>query len=501
MIQQHIQYNNVIINAIQTKVIKYENPATIETTYEIEFETPTGIHFKIGPKTIEDIVMELRSKGMVYKIKMAEEALTALLNAYHRENKIIIRTELETPGFYLENAKITSYKTEQKEVSHKDIMECARILDDLSARFKRKDVFATVIKWAIISPFSYVLKQIEHEDRWLQWLYLYGWTNTGKTTVGRIALSIWRKHNDRRKHDIGFSNVDNIARFGRAVSYNTYPVLINEVQLNDERQKQLVEALKHAVQSQTARARLKTKSTAEYIAALSACMLTSNSAPPEDPAFQRRVIPIHFSQEDEPNPEEREGFKEFLKNNIDRLGTLGDFAANYILNNQDTIFKSEWNDAATEILKAFFGEAQMEAPEWVNDFVQETSVQDHAQQQEQFVRGFMIKLVNETYSRNFRVMASRTDQEIENNNFENRLVFCLDRDLISFLKRKDGYVLILHDILKEMRSQKITYISTLTELGRMLQGEVKPAKMGDKTIRPVIIPINKFIEFLLPPFP
>ena len=65
-----------------------------------------------------------------------------------------------------------------------------------------------------------------------------------------MALSIWRKHNDRRKHDIGFASVDNIARFGRAVSYNTYPILINEVQLNDERQKQLVEALKHAFQSQ-----------------------------------------------------------------------------------------------------------------------------------------------------------------------------------------------------------------------------------------------------------
>ena len=239
MIQQHIQYNNVIINAIPIKVIKYENPATIEVMYEIEFDTPNGIYFKIGPKSIEDIVLDLRSKGVVYKIKMAEEALTALLNAYHRENKIIIRSELDTPGFYLENGKIISYKAEQREVTKEEIIECARILNELSTKYKRKDVFATVIKWSIISPFSYVLKQIQHDDRWLPWLYLHGWTNTGKTTVGRIVLSIWRKYNDRKKHDIGFSSVDNIARFGRAVSYNTYPVLINEVQLNDERKSNL----------------------------------------------------------------------------------------------------------------------------------------------------------------------------------------------------------------------------------------------------------------------
>lgn len=46
---QHIQYNNVIINAIPVKITKYENPAAIEAMYEIEFETPTGLHFKIGP--------------------------------------------------------------------------------------------------------------------------------------------------------------------------------------------------------------------------------------------------------------------------------------------------------------------------------------------------------------------------------------------------------------------------------------------------------------------
>jgi len=45
-------------------------------------------------------------------------------------------------------------------------------------------------------------------------------------------------------------------------------------------------------------------------------------------------------------------------------------------------------DAATEILRAFFGEAQMEVPEWTKEFVHETQVQDIAQEQEQIVRAF-----------------------------------------------------------------------------------------------------------------
>jgi hypothetical protein len=47
---------------------------------------------------------------VIYKIKLAEEALTALLNAYYRENRIIIKSELDTPSFCFENGKIISYK-------------------------------------------------------------------------------------------------------------------------------------------------------------------------------------------------------------------------------------------------------------------------------------------------------------------------------------------------------------------------------------------------------
>ncbi len=125
--------------------------------------------------------------------------------------------------------------------------------------------------------------------------------------------------------------------------------------------------------------------------------------------------------------------------------------------------------------------------EWINEFVQETHVQDIAHEQEQVIRGFLAKLINDTYSRNFRAMSSSVEQAIENNNLESRSVFCLDRDLISFLKRKGTDILIMHDILKEMRGQKITHISTVAELRRMLQCDIKPTKMGAKTVKVAII--------------
>jgi hypothetical protein len=499
---QNIQFRTVIINAIPIRLTRYENLSSVEIKYEIEFETPIGEVFRIEPKTIEEILTELKVKGLIYKIRSAEEALPAILNAYYREGKMTIKRELETPGFYLVDGKIVGFQAEHNEPDKQQIIKCADILNRLLSLYKRQDIIATFIKWGIVSPFSFVIKQLE-EEHWMQWPYAYGWTNTGKTTLGKIVLAFWRKHKDKKKHDIGFSNADNVARFGRAISYDTYPVLINEVQLNDERQqKQLVEALKHAVQSQTARARLATRSTAEYISALGPCILTSNSSPPADPAILRRIISIYFSKEDEPTEEERVKFNTFLNSNVDTLGVLGDYAANYLLKNQDLVHK-DWRFIAETILTSFFKEADKEAPEWIGYFVEQTQVQDAAEEQEQLVKGFLIKTINETFSRNYRTFTPKEEvekeQAINSNGFEHRLIFCCNKELIPFLRKKDDCtILILQNIIKEMKDQRLNHMVSLAELARTLQCAIKPTKIDGKTCRLISIPIKKLIDFALP---
>ncbi len=138
-------------------------------------------------------------------------------------------------------------------------------------------------------------------------------------------------------------------------------------------------------------------------------------------------------------------------------------------------------------------------PAWVYDFVEESQVQDIAEEQEQIIRGFLTKVVNDSFARNYRALTSSADQAHENKDFENRLLFCLDNDLISFLKRKADEVLIMHDIVKEMKAQRINHISNLAELGRILQCQVKATNLGGKTTRLETISIQRFIEFVLPP--
>jgi hypothetical protein len=88
-----------------------------------------------------------------------------------------------------------------------------------------------------------------------------------------------------------------------------------------------------------------------------------------------------------------------------------------------------------------------------------------------------MKLVNDTHAKHFSSLTDSVGKECERNvNFEIRLIFCLDRGLIPFLRRKkstnkaDAYtaeVIILHDIVTEMKRQRID-ISSLPQLQSMI---------------------------------
>lgn len=506
---ENLRYGDVIINAVPTKIIKYEDPTNIETKFEVDFETALGYNIHVGSKTIKDIQEELKLNGLVYKIRTAEEALPAILNAFQRDGKVIVRREVETSGFYLVNGKIIPNKIEVPSTpTREQIISCAEMLSELSKRTKRVEIFGTFVTWGVVAPFSFVFKQLDEDgyEKWMPWIYACGQTKTGKTTFGRITLSIWGKHRDKRTHDIGFSSADTIPRFGRAVSYNTYPVLINEVTLTDDRQKQLVEALKHAVQSQTARGRLANRSTAEYISALSPCILTGNSSPPEDPAFRRRFIYIYFSMGDQHTEEEIKEFNVFLSNNMNTLEALGDFATDYILKHQEIIMNNDndWKTIGTTILTEFFKSADLDVPDWVGKIVQDSDVQDVYAENEQNIRGFFIKKINDTYYRFFNTLSSedkKMDKTLNLNKLEDRLWFCCDKEqLIPYIRtNKTGdKIFVLPDIMSDLKSNKITCVTNFTDLAEMFQTKPEPTYINHRTVRLISISKQKFLDFLLP---
>ena len=118
------------------------------------------------------------------------------------------------------------------------------------------NIFPTILKWSMLSPFNYVLKQSNRE--WMPWIYTYGFPRTGKTTLGDLSCAIWGHYQDDN-YKIPFTNVDTVAKLGEALSKSTYPLVINEAGflLDESRNinRNLIEMIKTAIEGTIARSK------------------------------------------------------------------------------------------------------------------------------------------------------------------------------------------------------------------------------------------------------
>jgi hypothetical protein len=316
--------------------------------------------------------------------------------------------------------------------------------------------------------------------------------------------AIYRK----QKNKLSLASANNVARLGAAISHETFPKLIDETKLDAKMQSDLIEAIKHAVQGQTARTKLSIASEPIDIPALCACIFTSNYQLPSDLALRRRFLNFHYPKDDKPTEDEIREFQSFLKSGRDSLGTLGDFAINLILSNQDLITndRNDWQMIGKTILEELYKAANLSRPDWIDMIAIGNQIEDVEIEEEQIIRGFFMKKINDTYSKNYRPIVPWNEQQIDsvtnkNGPLEMRLNFCLDNQLISFMRRKStnlGDILITNDILKELRDAGIDFIQTFTDLGRMLGAEIKPTKVDRKSARPIITSVATLMGFIDP---
>src|SRR5215212_4524760 len=157
----YLKPRDIIFNAIPTEIISHENLlGFVELKFTIRFITNTGKKISIGPRTIEEIVAELRERALVCTSRGASEALSIIINAFINDNKIKINDEIDSPGFYYINGNLRCYHINYKrQLSKKQIQQCSELLDILVTKYKRKEIIPTIIKWAIIAPFNFALKQ------------------------------------------------------------------------------------------------------------------------------------------------------------------------------------------------------------------------------------------------------------------------------------------------------------------------------------------------------
>jgi hypothetical protein len=488
---------------IYPKKIFIHNNALFPKISQISIEFSNEL--KIGPvNNVSDIIKELENKGHILNKLKASDALNSIISAIKDKGLVEIINDVTTSGYYLINNYIVGKNvTQNVDVRKEDIINCCNYLNKLADYgWKDKDIFPTVLKWGLISPFSFIIKYNSNSENWMPWLQLYGHSQTGKTTLGKIVFSIWNQN--IKDHSIGFNHMDSIARFGNVISKNTYPKLVNEIGAlsNNSYGKytNIIEIIKHSVESITVRGKFMNNNNNSYqdIPALSSMIFTSNHQPITDSGFNRRFWSIHFPESEKKDDEQQTRFKKLYEENNAFLKTLGDFAAWYLDQNPGKLLQLSWNELGKEILQTFYRFAKLESPQWIDYFVEQRDAVDESNELTHFgLRAFLLNKVNDLYSRYFNLNRLESGEGIDLTPVSDKVKYCLNNNLISFLHQNDkDTMLITVDLMKELRNNNIENIASLKDVGTLLQLKYTYKNFGGKKMRVLEGRIDNFVKFL-----
>ncbi|MEM4788165.1 MAG: hypothetical protein QXV28_09335, partial [Ignisphaera sp.] len=350
-----------------------------------------------------------------------------------------------------------------------------------------QDKFSTVIKWGAIAPFGYILKQ---RGRWIPWLYLYGDSATGKTTLGRVVLKMWGLDS---KHEKSGASIDTVPRLGYVLSMSTFPVLVNEPG-NALAREDVVEAIKNAVDNVVVRGKF-IRGTYTEIPALASLVFTSNRLLPKDDALLRRFKIIIFSYGEKIPVEKQREFKEKVEPRLGVLSEIGKCVAKHVFESQDL----DHLDGKT-LLEKCYEVAGLEKPAWLNLEYMET--QDPTETIfEEFVERFK-KYINDLYAKYVsRIIQTEVDTlrttvvTPDQVTIQEKLKTLLEKHMLAGAKLlNNNRVALTLTLMKELGLEGRVSLKSLAE---MLGWDYKVVKINNKPMKAVITTLDKLAETMI----
>lgn len=484
-----IVYKELIAETCPVRVVVYDDTLGGVRKFEIEFD---GLLKKtIGPAELEIITQRLKSDGVVKHKRLIEDALSSLVIAFIRNGKAEIRRELEKPGFYFFEGQIKPVKWEAEEFTKGDLRTSLLLLDELRREWYNHlaERFTTVIKWGILAPFSYAIKQIRGTyGIHFPWLLLHGSSNTGKSTLGKIIRAMWNLPPEEKSG----KHIDTVPRFGEKVSRSTFPVLINEV-ADILAKDSIKEVLKSSIESMFARGRYVQGVYVEE-PALSPMIFTTNKTYPSDDALLRRFVGILFTISDRVTGEEVSKFERKVLPRIYDLRFLGYFVFKRIAENPE-LLKKDWLEVSTTLLREAFEFAELEVPSWIDEEHEGESLEEITEIINEEIRARLLEDVNQRYSRHI----SKVEVYVEDGTYyapklKHRLEALLKENFIPWASLKgDDEVVITNSVLKVLDGLAVDSLKSLAE---RFNWEYKNVKINGKQGKRIVVPLSDFVAFL-----
>jgi hypothetical protein len=501
-VDNRLVYKEKVFIGAPTRVVVYYNPVGGITKYQITWEVSVRPKpLVIGPALQPEILDRLEAEGLVVASRLARDVLAAIIHAYQVRGRAEVKTEIESPGFYIVDNKLQVVGVELKEPNPEELKEALLLLNELTTKWFNHmlDRFATVIKWGAIAPFIYAYKQ---KGKWVKWLYLYGSSKTGKTTLAEIAtIYLWGL--DPGKHHKTGANIDTPARLGHVLSQSTFPVVIREPKGALDKD-EIVEIIKASVEGLMARGKFH-RGTYTDIPALAPLVFTSNKYIPRDDALLRRLKVLHFTYGERVPEDRAREFESKVKPELKKLKAIGDYIASCFLKNG---LGEDLEKQGVEALEAAYKSVGLEPPDWLKLESETSSETEIYEDLRERVRVFLVKRVNEEYNRFVgRITVEKPNEGVDiisrqEADLKTRIEIVLDKQLIPWLLRKGNDVLITTGIMQELE-EVIGDIGGLKSLAELLGWEYNPKytmkeRKRVKGLVVIKVDLEDFINFLSP---
>ena len=255
-----------------------------------------------SPQTIEGNDIQIiekqleRRPGIVLKPREYKGIINEIINEYIKLEQIHTIEEIPVPGIFCNplNGKLARADNNSSVPitlpSVDSVNQAISVWEDLEDVYPGDNSkLAHILRWGLLSPFSYILKT---RFVWQPMLFLYGASRTSKTTLAEISLCPYSKITDDISIGGGAFNTD--YRIGHALSRQGIGTIINEpsATINNDN---YCDLLKRAIESGISREKNE-NGTHTKIPAYSNMCFTSNSFIPTNDAFVRRADYIEFTK-------------------------------------------------------------------------------------------------------------------------------------------------------------------------------------------------------------
>ncbi len=432
-------------------------------------------------------------------------ALSMILKELERKGLIEENTDMEISGFFTDcNNKLFASNIpddQLTEPTREELLDAFNAIEGLKKYYEnRLDLLASIIKWAMIAPLSFVLKTSRLP--YLKWIALWGFTKATKSSSGLIPLAFDGHHHPDSGFIKGQGSIDSVPRLGELISRTTFPIVVNEANLIDERMKHVIEYMKTAIDSTIIRDKFsngKSKSTVS-IPALSPLFLTSNFAMPVyNSAFMARIIERDHPKSEVHNPNDANS-KEFdaaLQNILDRLSALGRFRNWFIMNNQEFL---KDKDLGFTLISKIHEHVGISMPEWFRLELPENQLEESLSDNNIDVRRAFEAYITKSYNRALAFWRFEKPEGIElDKATSDRLASLIQDNMLPDIKRQKGdnfTVLIYKGILEELYKLGVSrdQLPNLRSLADYMGAEYTKVHPGKNVVKAAVLNLKEYLD-------